>query len=87
MVGNTLTILQVKSEKDIKDVQWFYPVSKTQLGFPHLGPKDLLAIKASTDKLLSAETKIPILFNNARLQTLDPDAGSTAPDYQKHLGL
>lgn len=46
--------------------------------FQHLDLADLSTVKKSAEEITSKEDRIHVLFNNAAVQALDPNAPKTA---------
>ena len=77
-----------KADQAISDIEKASPHSKGSLIFLHLDLGDLSTIKASSDAFTSRESKLHVLFNNAGVQALNPDApNKTAQGHEIHLGV
>lgn len=75
-----------KSLRAIEDIKRSTPGSKGSLTFLLLDLGDLSTIKGSVNHFLGAERNLHILFNNAGVQSSDPNA-KTAQGHEIHLGV
>ncbi|KAG9697835.1 hypothetical protein KCU95_g3346, partial [Aureobasidium melanogenum] len=77
-----------KARQAISDIEAAWPNSKGTLRFQHLDLADLSGIKRSAEAIMSRESKIHVLFNNAGVQALNPDGPTkTAQGHEIHMGV
>ena len=76
------------ANRAIAEIKAAWPASTGSMIFQHLDLADLSAVKRSADALRARDTKLHVLFNNAGVQLLDPNApNKTAQGHEIHLGV
>ena len=75
-----------KASRAIADMKKAWPQSNGMLFYQHLDLSDLATIKTSVERFTSQESKLLVLFNNAGLQTLNPEGlNKTTQGHEIHL--
>ena len=78
---------EARANVAIADIKAAAPKSQGTLVFIRLDLADLSTIKASAERILSQESRLHVLFNNAGVMKPDPPNAKTAQGYELQLGV